>query len=245
MPGTRFGSNLPHSPFFGALRDFKHFLKSRRNLLRYRRKQKNRRDEKIFVIGLNKTGTTSLAVMFKSLGYVIGDQVAGERLIRDYARRDFDRILELCDTAEVFQDIPFSLPGTYKVVYGKYPDAKYVLSERDSAEEWYRSLTRFHRNIVNDGKPVTAKHLEDYFYRWKGYLLESQKAAYGATEETLYDEELYKSCYLKHNAEVRSFFDGKDNFICVNLSSEDAGRKLADFLSVSHAELRVPHENKT
>lgn len=244
MP-KRIGSNLPHSPFFEKLRDFKNLLSFQRNLFRYRRKQKHQQDDKIFIIGFNKTGTTSLKVMLDSLGYVIGDQVAGEKLLRDYARQDFSRILELCDTAEVFQDIPFSLPGTYRIIYEKYPDAKYILSERGSAEEWYRSLTRYHRNKVNDGHPVTAKHLKDKFYRWKGYLLEFQEAAYGATEDTLYDEELYKRCYLKHNDEVKDFFADKGNFICVNLSAEDAGRRLADFLSTSCAELHVPHENRT
>lgn len=244
-PVNKFGKNLPNWPLFNTLREIKRILRFQLNLLRYKRKKKHQLDQKTFIIGLNKTGTTSLKALFEFLGYVIGDQVAGEKLIRDYARQDFKRILELCDTAEVFQDIPFSLPGTYKVIYENYPNAKYILSERDSAEQWYRSITRFHKKIVNNGEPIDAEHLKNHFYRWKGYLFESQQIAYGATEETLYDEDLYKSSYRNHNADVKEFFKGKDNFICINLSAEDAEQKLADFLSVRPAEIRIPHENKT
>ena len=236
---------LPHSPLFNAFRELKRRVRFALNELRYRRKQKRGLDQKVFIIGLNKTGTTSLKMLFESLGYIIGDQVAGERLIRDYARQNFTAILKLCDSAEVFQDIPFSLPGSYEFIYRKYPNAQYILSERDSAEQWFQSLTRFHRKIVANGGPIDAADLRTHFYRWRGYLLESQKIAYGATEQSLYDADLYKRCYSNHNAAVRAFFEGQDNFIAINLSSDDAAQKLADFLSVSPAEICIPHENKT
>ena len=66
--------------------------------------------EKIFVIGLHKTGTTSLGYCFKELGYQVGDQRKGEKLLEDWSVRKFDRIIEFVHSADVFQDTPFALP---------------------------------------------------------------------------------------------------------------------------------------
>lgn len=96
-----------------------------------------------------------------------------------------------------------------------------------------------------NGGPVSAADLKNYDYRWRGYLLESQEIAYGATEQTLYDADLYQRCYTNHSADVRAFFKGRDNFIAINLSADNAAQKLADFLSISPSEFRIPHENKT
>jgi len=40
-------------------------------------------DIKIFCIGPAKTGTTSLAAFFDGLGFGVGDQPAGERLVHE------------------------------------------------------------------------------------------------------------------------------------------------------------------
>ena len=50
---------------------------------------KVKRKEKIFVIGRNKTGTTSIAEVLSTLGFKLGDQLSAELLIEDWARRDF------------------------------------------------------------------------------------------------------------------------------------------------------------
>ena len=46
---------------------------------------------KIFGIGMNKTGTTSLKAAMQELGYVTGRQSSAEKLIEDWAQRDFKR----------------------------------------------------------------------------------------------------------------------------------------------------------
>jgi len=76
----------------------------------------NSNTSKIFCIGFNKTGTTTIESVLKSFGYKMGDQVKGERLLNSWLSRDFKPIVELCKTAEAFQDIPFSLPYTYQSV---------------------------------------------------------------------------------------------------------------------------------
>lgn len=86
--------------------------------------------QKVFCIGRNKTGTTSLKKALSEFGYLIGDQRAAERLIDAYAIRDFGPIMSYCETAEAFQDVPFSWPYTYVVLDQAFPNSKFILTVR-------------------------------------------------------------------------------------------------------------------
>lgn len=48
-----------------------------------------RQNNKVFCIGANKTGTTSLEKALKDLGFKMGDQGAAQGLIESYKRRNF------------------------------------------------------------------------------------------------------------------------------------------------------------
>lgn len=204
-----------------------------------------KKDEKIFIIGRNKTGTTSLKIALERLGYFVGDQATAELFIDDYERSYFENILKYCDSAEVFQDAPFSWPETYKYVYQKYPYAKYILLERESAEIWFDSLLRFHKKIVNDGSEVTADKLKSFKYRRKGFLWQVAIVVYGVNESTLYDKSIYIENYEKYNSEVKAFFKEKDNFLSLILSKPDANKKLAAFLNKKLSDVIIPHANKS
>src|SRR5438105_10212168 len=97
---------------------------------------------KVFCVGLNKTGTTSLEAALGALGYRLGKQHCGEQLLKSWQRRDFRPIIELAHTADAFQDIPFGLPYTFIVLDAVFPAARFILTERDNAQQWYESLAR-------------------------------------------------------------------------------------------------------
>ena len=92
--------------------------------------------QKIFCIGLNKTGTTSLEKAMIDLGYLIGDQRQAELLFDDWVKRDFSKLIEYCKTAVFFQDSPFSYPYTYVAIDQAFPNSKFILTIRDDAEQW-------------------------------------------------------------------------------------------------------------
>lgn len=202
-------------------------------------------DNKIFIIGRNKTGTTSVEKCLRDMGYLIGDQKTAELFIDDYARGDFTNILNFCDSAEVFQDVPFSWPETYKHLYRKYPKARYILLERDSAEDWYESLVRFHRKIVNNGQSVTAKELKEFVYIRKGFLWQVAQIVYGVNEKNIYDKDVYIENYEAHNHEVKEFFGKSENFLSINLSDDMVEKKIAKFLGKKEDEVKIPHLNRS
>ena len=94
---------------------------------------------KIFCIGRNKTGTTSIKRAFQDLGYRVGKEETAFTFMHSYAKRDFRPIIRFCRTAQVFEDIPFSLFYTYQAVDYAYPGSKFILTIRDSADQWVNS----------------------------------------------------------------------------------------------------------
>jgi len=204
---------------------------------------------KVFCIGRNKTGTTSVGKALHSVGYRLGDQRKGELLLEDWARRDFRRIIALCNTADAFQDVPFSLDYTFQAADSAFPGSKFILTIRDSAEEWYASLTAFHTKIVGRERLPTAEDLKAYLYRggaFAGYLWRSAQLVYGATETTLYDKQHYVGHYLRHNERVLNYFKFRtDDLLVINLKQPDAMEQLCRFLGVPYTGQRMPHLNKT
>jgi len=199
----------------------------------------------VFGIGRNKTGTTSLALALENLGYRVGDQSAAEELMEDWAIRDFRRLIRYCRSADAFQDVPFSLDYTYQAVDVAFPGSRFVLTVRDSPEQWYESLTGFHTKIVGRGRLPTADDLRDFPYRHTGWLWRQQQLIYGADETTLYDRELYVEQYRRHNESVRDYFRHRPgDLLVLNLAQPSSARALYEFLDVPYLGQAMPHEKR-
>src|SRR5690554_2768849 len=137
---------------------------------------------KIFCIGRNKTGTTSLEAALNELGYKMGDQSSGEALLEDYKNRNWKPIVDFCKTAEAFQDVPFSWPYTWLILHFHFPEAKFILTIRDE-EQWYNSLVRFHSKLFSNGKnPPNNKELQDAVYHRKGFMWETNRVVWQTPE---------------------------------------------------------------
>ncbi|MEO6421592.1 MAG: sulfotransferase [Candidatus Nitrotoga sp.] len=201
---------------------------------------------KIFCIGRNKTGTTSLEIALKSLGFRMGNQAQGEMLLDDWARRDFRRIVTLCKTADAFQDVPFSMPWTFQALDLAFPGSRFILTVRDTPDDWYQSLIRFHTKIVGKCRIPTADDLRDFNYRYKGFLWRSAQINYGVNEHTLYNKELYTGHYMWHNQMVMNYFVFRpQDLLVLNLKDSESMLKLCNFLQVPYTGQSMPHENKS
>ena len=201
---------------------------------------------KVFCIGRNKTGTTSIAAALQSFGLTIGLQARGEVLRADWGRRDFTRIIALCRTADAFQDVPFSSPSTFEAVDAGFPGSRFILTVRDSPGQWFESLVRFHTRIVNKGRVPTADDLREFDYRYKGYLWEGFVLSYGGDESLLYDRDAYVASYLEHNRCVTEHFrDRPGDLLVLNVGHADAMQKLCAFLEVPYRGQAMPHLNRS
>jgi Sulfotransferase domain len=173
-------------------------------LIDLKKQVKESNKAKIFLIGFNKTGTTSIEAALKDLGFIMGDQEKGELLLHSIAKGNYNGLAELISYGEAFQDVPFSLPNMYKRLHKEYPNARFILSTRNSKEEWYNSITKYHAKLWSCGAIPSRKELEQANYSYPGFALEYLETVFGKVD---YDSELYMNIYEKHNNDVRRYFD--------------------------------------
>jgi hypothetical protein len=202
--------------------------------------------QRVFCIGMNKTGTTSLRKALGDLDYQVGSQRRGELLIDSYARRDFRPIVRHCRTAQAFQDNPFWLPFTFQILEHCFPRSKFILSVRDDEDQWYRSLVRFHSYKFGDGKVPTVQNLKDAAYCRKGWMWKVHSLRFDLTEhDEPYDESILKHRYRLHNQRVVEYFRGRPDFLLLNVADHHSYQDLCSFLNREPKYERFPWENRT
>jgi len=201
---------------------------------------------KIFGIGWQKTGTTSLEAFFKDLGFTCGDHTAGALLLRDLALRNFDPIIALARSAQFFQDIPFSLPFTFSVLDKEFPGAKFILSIRSDADEWYASLIRFVTKLVGKNRLPTADDLKNSPLLYNGFMFETACLITGLSEDELFDKAKAVAAYENHNAAVAEYFRHRpEALLTVNLADTDAAERIMTFVGMPYDGRSMPHLNKS
>ena len=229
------------------------------NLLQYLKNKFSKdyeADNKVFVIGLNKTGTTSTEKALLDFGYKLGNQVDAE-LISDYALKgNYKYLLEYLKTANAFQDQPFSFRGFYKVLHQKYPNSKFILTIRSNEDVWYDSLVSFtKKRFLNDGikigEELTISNLKKLDYRYPQMPYNIMKMLWLRDrhvlldEDKLFDEDYCKFYYKQHIKEVKKYFKNNPNLLVLNVEEKDSYTRLYKFLGKESKYDNFPHLNKT
>src|SRR6056297_1638044 len=93
---------------------------------------------KVFGIGLNKTGTTTLGVCLNKLGYNVKD--CDLKLLKYSDQKKMDPIYDTVKKYDGFQDWPW--PLLYKELDQRFPGSKFILTTRKNSEAWFRSLKK-------------------------------------------------------------------------------------------------------
>jgi len=203
--------------------------------------------DKVFCIGRNKTGTTSLNTALNNMGYRMAPQGPAELLIEEWSRRDFKKLASYCRYYDAFQDTPFSCPYTFIALDQVYKNAKFVLTIRGSADEWYQSLTKAHSKLFGGGDLPNSRQLKEAEYRYKGYMWDVHRLLYGVIEDQEYDKAIYSDHYNRHNEMVINYFRWRpEKLLIINVSDFNAYKNLAMFLGKKVADdADFPWKNKT
>jgi len=205
-------------------------------------------EEKIFCIGRNKTGTTTMARVLDELGYRVAPQRYAELLSDEYyLKNEFSPILRFCLFFNAFQDVPFSWPGTYRVIDREFPNARFILTLRDTPDQWYESLVRFHaKRLGSKGRIPTADELKASDYVRTGFMYRS-KRIWRLTDRDLYDRKTLIQSYSDYNDEVKNYFSGRDGkLLVINVGNREDYRRLCRFLGKLPVRKNgFPRENPT
>lgn len=225
-------------------------LAKRRAFDAVRRQRRRLRGEtpgpKVFCIGRGKTGTTSMEHALRHLGYHVGDQLEATLIYaEDYHAGRFDRLIAYCRRFEAFQDLPFSAPGTFRALDRAFPGSKFVLTVRDSSEQWCDSMIRFQSKRLAAGRLPTYADLERARYIRTGYSTHFIHL-HGTTREDPFNRARLIASYEAHNREVMDHFAGRPgDLLVLNVAERGAMGRLAAFLGRTTTRTEFPWENRT
>jgi hypothetical protein len=182
-----------------------------------------RAERRVFGIGWQKTGTVSLALALRSLGYLtchFAPWIIGHHHHSDpaVARVDLDRI----EPYDAVLDIPAA--ALYRELDRRFPNSLFILTTRET-EAWLDSaeihMTRTKRGL---GKLASVD-------RW----------AYGCDD---WDPELFRSRYERHNRDVLAYFSGRPGFFCLDVTIAHPWQPLCNLLGVPIPSRPFPHLNR-
>lgn len=182
---------------------------------------------KIFGIGLNKTGTSSLKQAIEILGFgpaVSQREVARAGLVNEVLLRgEYERALDWAEEYRVFEDRPWNVHDMYRRLDERFPDSRFVLTVRDE-ENWWRSLERWVTVVKPESLPRYLVHL--------------------ALQEL--DKDAAIESFRRYNAEVVAYFRNTDpdKLMVVDFAAGVGWDALCDFLGRPTPEVEFPHANR-
>lgn len=203
-------------------------------------------ESKVFCVGCNKTGTTSVKAALDGLGYRVGDEEAAKHLTKDWALRNFAPIIDYCRSADAFQDSPFSFPYTYQALDNAFPSSKFILTIRESPDQWYDSITQFHAKLWGGGEIPTKKQLQEAVNVYKGRPWEVNRLLFNSPPDEPYKKESLVDFYNTHNKCVAEYFRHRPNdLLIINVAEVNAYGDFCEFLNNPRIDKAFPWKNKT
>ena len=176
---------------------------------------------KIFGIGLNKTGTTTLGLCGKILGYRCKGYDR-DLLVDVVSKNNLSRVNEEVLRYDLFEDWPW--PLIYEQLDRNFPGSKFILTVRKSDTTWLNSLKK------HSLRTSPSEHCRKFVY--------GHNYPHG-------HEKAHLEFYRHHNDNARKYFSSReDQFLEVCWETGHGWQELCDFLGLEPPDVEFPHANK-
>lgn len=178
---------------------------------------------KVFGIGLGRTGTRSLASALNHLGVPTIHFPEDETTFGQLRRADFR--LKILDSYQGVCDIPVA--PYYAQLDQLFPGSKFVLTVREDPEAWLTSVEKLWHSIED---------IEEYEY---------SRFVHAAVYGTLaFSRDRFRWVYNTHVTTVRHYFaDRPDDFLELNICGGAGWSSLAPFLRRDTPSTPFPHDD--
>ena len=174
---------------------------------------------KIFCIGFHKTGTTSLEMALRKLGYRVKGSFGTKD--PDIASKVHELAFAMVDEYDAFEDNPW--PILYRELDQRFAGSKFILTRRPT-ENWIRSQVK---DFATTETPMR---------RW----IYGENAGCPAG-----NEDTYIARYERHNREVQQYFARRPaDLLIIDLPNDDGWSRLCPFLGQPIPDEPFPHANK-
>jgi len=174
---------------------------------------------KIFCIGFQKTGTTSLGKALEILGY----NVCGPTGVTDprIHTKALEWAIARIPQYDAFQDNPW--PLLYKELDTLWPGSKFILTTR-TPRSWIRSMRRY----------------------FGDYKAPAEEWIYGDDCTPMRNPRRCLKVYKKHYREVQEYFqDRPEDLLIIDFSKGQGWSELCSFLGRSQPDIAFPRSLKS
>jgi len=176
-------------------------------------------NSKVFIIGLPRTGTTSVCVAFLNLGYRVAHCALTERSLL---------------TADVVGDTPAY--ADYRMLDERFPQSRFIYLDR-KIESWLLSIKSLLANMIvglttpeGGFHPIVRRCYSQIFHP--------------ITAEYINSDAHLRACYECHRAAVFEYFhDRRDSFLAISLDDANSYSKLTGFLEIDGKGSAFPKMN--
>ena len=174
---------------------------------------------KVIGVGLNKTGTKTLRAHLMDWGFRHRSYELDA--FKQFRRGQIEELLDSMDQHDSFEDWPW--PLMYQEIDRRFPDARFVLTTRKTADHWYRSLCKM---------AVRMGPLNDFEIHIYGHAMPHGKRSH------------HIDFYEQHNQQVRDYFRDRPGKL-LQVCWEDGGtpQQLAEFLNLENVNIEPQHRN--
>ena len=176
---------------------------------------------RVFAIGLNKTGTTSLDAALRLLGYrtLHWGGPDARRCVRRAMAEGAPLLEHLDPEPEAVSDLE-EVTHSFELADRQYPGSRFVLTVRD-LDDWLDSRRRH----VERNRRRRAQGT------YRGRFLSVEPEAWAAE-------------YRRHERRVRSYFAGREDLLVLDVAGgADPWPALCGFLGHEVPDTPFPHEN--
>lgn len=175
---------------------------------------------KIVGAGLNRTGTTTLGVCLQHLGFK--HTSTHKEAFQLLQQGDINALMRIVSEFDSFEDWPW--PLVFRQIDKTYPESKFILTKRKTAECWFDSLCK----LASITGPT-----------------EYRRYVYGHAMPHGHKNELI-DFYHTHNESIEDYFRGKPGkLLVVSWEDGDDWEKLCPFLGRETPQIQFPHVNRS
>jgi hypothetical protein len=203
----------------------------------------------IFCVSMQRSGTTSVGDWLEAHGLRRSGSPTSVRMgwTRLWWQGDLDRIFESQEfrDAEILEDDPWWCPGMYRILAGRFPDARFILLERDEVA-WFDSMCR-HSAGRNPGWTDVHARIYQREEEWNELSRRNPelRGESGGLLSITEHRAHYQSIYRNHGREVRDYFAGQPGRLFYGrLDDPGVFPRMCDFAGLRHnPAIAIPKSN--
>lgn len=190
-------------------------------------------NNKVFGIGLSRTGTTSLSRALSILGYNTGHWKRNGRILSWPEFYILDAATDI------------SCSARFESLYYTFEGSKFIYTTRD-IESWIDSMKR--HTDSDTPKELWRRSSQSRFWSGKNNWKWSNNIQRIQAWKSLYaNHSSWEKAYVKFDERVNSFFEEKedDRKIEINITGQDGFNEICSFLDKAAPKKEFPHLNRS